>query len=199
MGWGELAFYIVSAALMIVCCVLYSLDAGKALTKGLSGTTKTRAAIEAILGLSFIWYILAFLGRFFLQEVLNIQRNVCVYKKSYLLLFLKSDLIASFFSNLSIIFVLFIDFALGKNMLLAFSTIGPVVDTIVHVFVWYPSLRYVLNKEGLYQPGVIKSYVWMWCKWVWIPLLAVCVVGVVMKKMGIGSFEQIDTSSFSRC
>ena len=165
MGWGELSFYIVSAVLMIVWCVLSSLDAGEALTKGLSETEtpKTGADIQVILGLSCGWYILAFLGRFFLQEVLNIQRNVCVYKKSYLRLFLKSDLIAVFFSNLSRIIVLFIAFALGENMLLAFSTTGEVMNLIVHAFAWYPSLRYVLNKEGIYQPGVIKSYVFFCC------------------------------------
>ena len=179
MGWGELSLYIVSAVLMIVCRVLE----GEALTKGLSETEapKTGDAIEMIWVLSsicFIWYILAFLGRFFLQKVLNIQRNV-----SYLRLFLKSDLIAVFFSNLSSIIVLFIAFALGENMLLAFSTTGAVMNLIVHAFAWYPSLRYVLNKEGIYQPGVIKSYVWMWCKWVFFPLL--CFLLVILVSNGL--------------
>ena len=187
MGWGELSLYIVSAVLIIVCCVLE----GEALKKGLSETEalKTGDAIEMIWVLSSIcfemiwvlssicltWYILALLGRFFLRKVLNIQRNV-----SYLRLFLKSDLIAAFFSNLSSIIVLFIAFTLGENMLLAFSTTGAVVGLIVHAFAWYPSLRYVLNKEGIYQPGVIKSYVWMWCKWVFFPLLCYLLVILVV-------------------
>jgi hypothetical protein len=152
MGWGELSLYIVYAVLLSMCWVL------AAFINELAFSITLRA-----LG-CFLLYIKACFGVFFLLEVLDIQRNVCGYKKSYLLLQIRSDLIFLSMSNL-LFFVFFsIGFALGVDRLFSFSTI-----VLILPFLWYESFRYVLNKEGLYQPGVIKSYVWLWCKRVVFP------------------------------
>ena len=122
--------------------------------------------------IALLWPTLLGLGSCFLKKAINKKGIVSPYQGSLFLLLLKSDLVSSFFANLSSMLILFIALVLGDNVLQPFSGVGALVSTTILLAAWYPSLRYILNKAGIYQPGFIKSYVWIWFKWVWFPLLA---------------------------
>ena len=160
-GWGERTLYTVYALLIIVCTVFEYVLGGK---------------VIFITSSSFVWFILLGLGSLFLKEVINKKGITSPYQGSCFLLLLRSDLIACFFSTLSSVVIFVIALALREHPVLVLGG-AALVGKGVRVAAWYPSLRYVLDKEKIYQPGLIKSYVWIWCKWVWFPLLVfICIV-----------------------
>ncbi len=172
MGWGELSFYVMSAFITIVGIVVVTISGVS--KEDMGGASERHVAVLVIFCGAFFWFIALGLGSFLLKKTLNKKGIVPPYQRSRLLVLLRSDLICYFFTYLPMmVLIFFVALTSGKPGALALLRVAAGMGTaVISLIAWYPSLRYVLNKEGLYQPGLIKSYVWMWCKWVFFPIFA---------------------------
>ncbi len=171
MGWGELSFYIVSAVIAIIGFVVVTISGVS--KQDMGDASETHVAVFLIIFYGFFWFIALGLGSFLLKKTLNKKGIVPPYQRPRLLVLLRSDLTLLFFTYLPMmVLIFFVALTSGKPAALALLRGAAVGTAVISLMAWYPSLRYVLNKEGLYQPGLIKSYVWMWCKWVFFPIIA---------------------------
>ena len=113
-GWGERIFYGVSVLLWIADSVLEDVLEKVTLT--------TLFIVIDIVVMAFVWFIFLGLGSFLLKKAINKKGITSPYQGSLFLLLLRSDLIGSFFANLSSMLILgaalppFAPYAPTKNL-----------------------------------------------------------------------------------
>lgn len=200
-GWGERTFYGVSVLLWIAYTVaLFLIFSYTEIDKDVIALGASEKEIEDLIlfksmlvsnkklfflgGLFFTasswfiyWFIYLSLGSWFLKKAIIKKGIASPYQGSRRVLLLRSDLINLFFVSFSNLLILLWAFTAGANMLLSLG-IASTVGGLIGLIAWYPSLRYILNKEGIYRPGLIKTYVWMWFKGLGLFFLALLVVAL---------------------